>query len=244
MRKNLYAILLISSSYTWFTETKILVHCNRQYLAIKATVLFHLRLKRHPGILGTRNRCSVNRMFDMKERKATAECQKCRPNSFSNSVVRRHDRSNEVDVAWRDLNHLKNPPSLRQGSLLLFRHTLVPPRLLLRKIRCKIVAIDLWTTKTKRWNIHVICRVSFYPAYYCSRTEIIMRLSDKERAAASFAESRTKKCSLELLPNERCIDRVVAIMIYFCCSFTNLAKNIYTQNLCEKNNVSLKANFN
>lgn len=59
----------------------------------------------------------------MKERKATAECQKCRPNSFSNSVVRRHDRS-WVDVAWRDLNHLENSPSLRQGSLLLFRHTL------------------------------------------------------------------------------------------------------------------------
>ncbi|XP_011878318.1 PREDICTED: uncharacterized protein LOC105567787 [Vollenhovia emeryi] len=39
-------------------------------------VLQYLRLKGHPVVLRTRNRCSVNRLSDMKERgKAAAECQ-------------------------------------------------------------------------------------------------------------------------------------------------------------------------
>lgn len=56
-----------------------------------------------------------------------------------------------------------------------------------------------------------------------------MRLSDKEHVAASSAESRTKKRSLELLPNEISIDRVVANDWFL--RLANLTTNIYTQNL-------------
>lgn len=187
------------------------MHYNRQYLAIKATVLFHRTffntydwkdIRWYSGhAIGAQSTVCLIWRSEEKPR----QCQKCRPNFFSNSVVRQHDRSNEIDVAWRDLNHLENPPSLK-GHVFYYFVTFSSHLDDCRWRRFAAICRDR-TTKIKRWNIHVICRVSFYPAYYCGRTEIIMRLSDKERVAASSAESRTKKRSLELLPNEICIDR-------------------------------------
>lgn len=98
----------------------------------------------------------------------------------------RHDRFSEVDTA------LKRPKSSWKSSILPSRDvsyyfvTLsfqATSTTVTEEDSLQFVAIDLWTTKTRRWNIH-ICNLSGFllPCIVLhGRTEIIMRHSDKAR---------------------------------------------------------------
>lgn len=160
------------------------------------------------------------------------QCQKCRPNFFSNSVVRRHDRSNEVDVAWRDLNHLEYPPSLKGHVLLLFRHVFVPPRwgLSLKKIR-----YNLSRSNDKNQKMEYTCNLSgFLSSCLLLRPDRNHNETFRQRARRRLVRGKSNKKTFARIATERDMYRSW-LMTDFCGSLANLTKNIYTQNLSYEN---------